>query len=44
MCDHTSFDDRIIERQAIKGILDKKQRKLNYFVVKMTNQDRVTDR
>ncbi len=36
MCDNTSFDDRIKETQDKKGILDKKKRKRNYFVVKLT--------
>ncbi len=44
MCDNTSFDDRIRETQDKKGILDKKKQKLNYFVVKLTNEDRDTDR
>ena len=44
MCDNTSFDDRIKETRDKKGTRDKKKRKLNYFVVKLTNEDRATDR
>ena len=44
MCGNTSFDDRIKETQDKDGILDKKKRKLNYFVVKLTNEDRATNR
>ena len=44
MCDNTSFDDRIKETQDKKGIPDKKKRKLNDFMVKLTNEDRATDR
>ncbi len=44
MCDNTSFDDRIKETQDKKGILDKKKREPNYFMVKLTNEDRATDR
>ncbi len=33
MCDNTSFDDRIKETRDKKGILDKKKRKPNYFLV-----------
>ncbi len=41
---NTSFEDRIKETQDKKGIIDKKKRKLHYFVVKLTNEDRATDR
>ncbi len=44
MCENTSFDDRIKETQDKKKILDKNKRKLSYFVVKLTNEDRATDR
>ena len=43
MCDNTSLDDRIKETQDKEGILDKKKRKRNYFVVKLTNEDRAND-
>ncbi len=39
MCDNTSFDDRINEKQDKKEVLDKKK-----LVVKLTNEDRATDR
>ena len=44
MCDNTSFDGRIKETQDKKGILDKKKRKPNYFLVILTNEDRAADR
>ncbi len=44
ICNNTSFDDRIKETQDKKGILDKNKRKLHYFVVKLTNENRATDR
>ena len=44
MCDNTSFDDRIKETQNKKGILDKKKRKPNYFLVILTKEDRAADR
>ena len=44
MCDNTSFDDRIKETRDKKGILDKKKRKPNYFLVIWTNEDRAADR
>ncbi len=44
MSDNTSFDGRIKDILDKKGILDIKKRKLNYFVVKLTNEDRATDR
>ncbi len=44
MCVNTSFGDRIRKTHNKKGIVDKKERKLNYFVVKLTNEGRATDR
>ncbi len=44
MCDNTSFDDQIKETQDKKGILDKKKRKPNYFLVILTKEDRAADR
>jgi hypothetical protein len=40
MFDNTSFDDNIKEIQDKNGILDKKKRKVNNSVVKLTNKDR----
>ena len=40
MFNNTSFDDNIKEIQDKNGILDKKKRKVNNSVVKLTNKDR----